>query len=53
MGTLGEIATKPKPVEESDTQERERQRRMTKERNRKTENTFSILQEEEKEPLRE
>ena len=33
-GKKGEIATKPKPVEEMDTQEKEGQRRMTKERNR-------------------
>ena len=50
MRTQGEITTKPKPVEERDTLERERQRKMTKERNLKTENTFSVLQEEYREP---
>ena len=34
MGTQGEMAIKPKPVEERDTQEREEQRRTTKERNK-------------------
>ena len=52
MGTQGEIATKPKPVEERDTQEREGQR-MTMERNINTENTLNVLQEEDTEPLRE
>ena len=40
-------------MEARDIQERERQRRMTKERSIKTENTFSILQEEDTEPLQE
>ena len=53
MGKHGEIDTKPKPVEVRDTQEREEQRRMTKQRNIKTENTFSVLQEEDTEQLRE
>ena len=52
MGTQGEIATKPKPVEERDTQEREGQR-ITMERNINTENTLNVLQEEDTEPLRE
>ena len=51
MGTQGEIATKPKPMEEIDTQKGEGQRKMTKERNIKTENTFSVLQEEVTEAL--
>ena len=38
-------------MEERDTQERERQRKMIKERNIKTENTFSTLQEEDTESL--
>ena len=42
MGKQEEIATKLKPVEERDTQDREGQRRMTKERNIKTE-SFSVL----------
>ena len=46
MGTQEEIATKLKTVEEKGTQIRVRKRRMTKERNIKTENTFSVLQEE-------
>ena len=53
MRKQGEIATKPKLVEVKDSQEREGQRRMTKERNIKTENTLSALQEEVTEPLRE
>ena len=53
MGTQKEIATKPKPVEERETKEREGQRRMTKKRIIKTKNTFRILQEEDSEPLRE
>ena len=52
MGKQGGIAIKPKPVQLRDTQEREGQRRMTKERNIKTENTFSVLQEEDIKPLR-
>ena len=53
MEKQGEIATKPKPVEVRDTQEKDGQGIMTKERNIKTENTFSVLQEdvtEEKSP---
>ena len=46
MGKQGEIATKLKQVEVRDTQEREGQRKI------KTENTFSVLQED-TEPLRE
>ena len=49
MGIQGQIATKPKLAEEKNTQKRERN--MTKERNIKTENTLSILQEEDTEPL--
>ena len=49
MGTQGEIATKS----EKDTQKRERQRKMTKERHIKTKNTFSVLQEEDTKSLQE
>ena len=41
----------PKPVEERNTQKKGEQK-MTKERNIKTENTFSVIQEEDTEPLR-
>ena len=43
LGNQGEIATKPKPVEVRDTQEREGHRRLTKEKNRKY---FHVLQED-------
>ena len=49
--TQGEIATKPKPAELKDTQRREEQRKISEERNIKTGNTFSVLQEEDKEPI--
>ena len=49
----GEIATKLKPVEVRDTQQKKGQRKITKERNIKTENTFSVLKEEVTEPLQE
>ena len=52
MGTQGEIATKPKPVEEKGI-EKKVQRKMIKEINIKTENTFNVLQEEDTEPLKE
>ena len=53
MGTQEEIAIKPKPVKEKDTQKREAQRKMANWRNIKTENFFSILQEKDTLPLRE
>ena len=40
-------------MEEKDIQKREGQRKMTKERTIKTESTFSVLQEEDTESLRE
>ena len=40
-------------MDERDTQERKGQRRMTKERKIKTENTFTVLQKENTEPLQE
>ena len=49
--TLAENATKLKPVEEKYTQKREGQRKMIKERNIKTENTISVLKEEDTKPL--
>ena len=53
MGTQEEIAIKPKPVKEKDTQKREAQRKMANQRNIKTENFFSVLQEKDTLPLRE
>ena len=43
METHREIDTKPKPVEEKDTQKREGQRKMIKERKIKTENSFGSV----------
>ena len=53
MEKLKEIANKPKPLEARDTQEIEGKRKMTQERNMKTEITFSILKEEDTELLQE
>ena len=50
MGNRGEIARKLKPVGVRDTQGRAGQRRTTKERNIKPENTFTVLQEEDTQP---
>ena len=40
--TQGECVLKPKSLKEKDAQKREGHRRMTEERDTKTENTFSI-----------
>ena len=47
----GETAAKPKPAEQKDNQRREEQGKIGEERNIKTRNTFSVLQEEEREPI--
>ena len=49
--TREEIATKLQIVEDKDTKEKVVQRNMTEERNIKTGNTFSVLQEDDQEQI--
>ena len=49
--TQGEIVAKPKPAEQRDNQRREEQGKIGEERNIKTRSTFSVLREEEREPI--
>ena len=49
--TQEEVATKLKIAECKDTKEKEEQKNMLEERNIKTGNTFSVLQEEDQEPI--
>ena len=51
MRTQEEIVTKSKIAEDNDTKEKEEQRNITEERNIKTGNTYSVLQEEDHEPI--
>ena len=44
-------AAKPKLAEQKDNQRREEQGKIGEERNIETRNTFSVLQEEEREPI--
>ena len=51
MRTQGESAPKLKPAREKDDQKKEGHRRMTEERETKTENIFIELQEEDTKPV--
>ena len=51
MKTQGEYATKQKPAEEKDTKKERGQRKMNRGRDIKTENTLSVLQDEDTEPF--
>ena len=51
MRTQEEIATKLKIAESNDTKEKVEHRNVTEERNIKTGNTFSVLHEDEHEPI--
>ena len=49
--TQAETAAKPKPAEQKDNRRREEQGKIGEEINIKTRNTFSVLQEEKREPI--
>ena len=51
ISTQGETAAKPKLAEQKYNQRREEQGKIGEERNIEIRNTFSVLQEEEREPI--